>query len=70
MGDQTEAIALVAAPGRGSRSIDEKPKIDPSDSFEVFRKEEGAVDFRTVEWIHASVIFMKGKRKAQAALAP
>ena len=29
------------------------------DSHEVFRREEGAVDFRTVGWIHASVIFLK-----------
>ncbi|KAJ6787532.1 hypothetical protein PWT90_02787 [Aphanocladium album] len=69
MGDKTEAIAPVAAPHRTSRSIDYKPNLEPSDSFEVFRKEEGAVDFRTVEWIHASVIFMKGKSGSASSVS-
>ncbi|KAF1817171.1 hypothetical protein P152DRAFT_387626 [Eremomyces bilateralis CBS 781.70] len=30
-----------------------------TDNFEVFKKEEGAVDFRTVSWIHAAMIFTK-----------
>lgn len=57
-----EAITPVAAaPDRPSGSIDEKPKLAPGESFEVFRKEDGAVDFRTLEWVPASVIFMKGE---------
>lgn len=34
-------------------------KVEESDAFEVFKKEEGAVDFRTVGWVPASVIFLK-----------
>jgi hypothetical protein len=30
------------------------------DSFEVFKKGEGQVDFRTVGWLQAAVIFLKG----------
>ena len=58
--EKAEAITPVAAPHRGSGSIEQGTKIEKNDSFEVFKKEEGAVDFRTVEWIHASVIFLKG----------
>lgn len=35
------------------------------DSFEIFKKEEGAVDFRTVSWIGASIIFLKSKSCGQ-----
>lgn len=31
------------------------------DAFEIFKREDGQVDFRTVSWIWASVIFLKGK---------
>lgn len=34
-------------------------KISVDNNFEVFKKEDGAVDFRTVSWIHASMIFIK-----------
>ena len=46
------------------------PVADSSDSLqaekveddgEIFKREEGAVDFRTVSWIHTSVIFLKCK---------
>jgi hypothetical protein len=30
------------------------------DSFEIFKKGEGQVDFRTVGWLQAAVIFLKG----------
>lgn len=46
---------------RSSGSID-AGKIDvDDDAFEVFKRGEGAVDFRTVSWIHASVIFLKSE---------
>lgn len=38
-------------------------KQDDENSFEVFRRGEGAVDFRTVGWLHASVIFLKCKEE-------
>jgi hypothetical protein len=31
------------------------------DSFEIFKKGEGQVDFRTVGWLQAAVIFLKGR---------
>lgn len=31
------------------------------DEFEIFKKVEGQVDFRTIGWLRASVIFVKGK---------
>lgn len=33
--------------------------VDPQDEHEVFRRGDGAVDFRTVGWPMASVIFLK-----------
>jgi hypothetical protein len=31
------------------------------DKFEVFKRGDGQVDFRTVSWIRASVIFLKSE---------
>jgi hypothetical protein len=31
------------------------------DRYEVFKKGDGQVDFRTVSWIRAGVIFLKSK---------
>lgn len=59
------AIATPAAPHATSDLAGVGTKIQKEDSFEVFKKEEGAVDFRTVEWIHASVIFLKGQSLEQ-----
>ncbi|KAK6843752.1 hypothetical protein PG995_002710 [Apiospora arundinis] len=53
---------ISPAPGRSSGSIEgEAVKIEgpADDAFEVFKRQEGQVDFRTVSWIHASVIFLK-----------
>lgn len=37
-------------------------KTDLADNeFEVFKKGEGVVDFRTVSWYHASMIFLKSE---------
>lgn len=56
--EKTDVITPMAA--RSSGSI-EAVKMEPNDdAFEVFKKQEGQVDFRTVSWIHASVIFLKG----------
>ncbi|CAI6066692.1 unnamed protein product [Clonostachys chloroleuca] len=51
---------ITPAPARSSDSID-NGKVDQDDAFEVFKRREGTVDFRTVTWVHASVIFLKGK---------
>lgn len=34
-------------------------KGDVEDKYEVFKRGDGQVDFRTVSWIRASVIFLK-----------
>ncbi|CRK25620.1 hypothetical protein BN1723_013632 [Verticillium longisporum] len=47
------------APVRTSGSIEVTKADNTNESFEVFKKGEGTVDFRTVGWIHASVIFLK-----------
>ncbi|KAK1980691.1 transmembrane amino acid transporter [Colletotrichum cereale] len=51
--------AITPAPVRSSGSIDAGKLENAEDAFEVFKRGEGTVDFRTVSWIHASVIFLK-----------
>lgn len=51
---------IETALGNEDEGTDWSKQADESD-FEVFRREEGAVDFRTVTWPHASVIFLKCK---------
>ena len=36
-------------------------KAGDRDEFETFKKVEGQVDFRTIGWLRASVIFVKGR---------
>lgn len=36
------------------------PKAAGQDEFEIFKKVEGQVDFRTIGWLRASVVFVKG----------
>lgn len=55
--EKAEEDVILPAP-RSSGSLEGKVE-DNDDAFEVFKKEEGAVDFRTVGWIPASVIFLK-----------
>lgn len=54
---------IEPAPTRSSGSIEgEAVKLQAADdAFEIFKRQEGQVDFRTVSWIHASVIFLKSK---------
>ncbi|KAI0405541.1 transmembrane amino acid transporter [Xylaria palmicola] len=51
--------AIKSAPARSSGSIEEAKVEAADDAFEVFKRGEGLTDFRTVGWIHASVIFLK-----------
>ncbi|GJD05213.1 transmembrane amino acid transporter [Colletotrichum higginsianum] len=51
--------AITPAPARSSGSIDAGKLENAEDAFEVFKRGEGEVDFRTVGWIQASVIFLK-----------
>ncbi|KEZ45077.1 Transmembrane amino acid transporter [Scedosporium apiospermum] len=52
--------AITPTNDRSSGSGIDIGKVENADdSFEVFKKQDGVVDFRTVGWIHASVIFLK-----------
>lgn len=37
----------------------ETAKAEVEDHYEVFKRGEGQVDFRTVSWIRAGIIFLK-----------
>ncbi|KAK0385197.1 hypothetical protein NLU13_7675 [Sarocladium strictum] len=52
---------IMPAPSRNSTSSnDGGTKVENAeDAFEVFKRGEGNVDFRTVPWWHASMIFLK-----------
>lgn len=41
-------------------SADSGERVD-DDAKEVFKKANDRVDFRTVKWVHASVIFLKSQ---------
>jgi hypothetical protein len=53
--------AIEPTPLRSSLSVDNGKVEQGDDAFEVFKRGDGNVDFRTVGWVHASVIFLKGK---------
>lgn len=52
--------SITPVPIRRSGSVEDGKLEAADEAFEVFRKREGEVDFRTVGWVHASVIFLKG----------
>jgi len=44
-----------------TEALNEYPEdLKDENNFEVFKKSEDAVDFRTVGWIRAAIIFIKG----------
>lgn len=51
----------IAPVVRNSSSLEIGKVEDANNEFEIFKKEEGVVDFRTVGWISTSVIFLKGE---------
>lgn len=53
--------SITPAPLSSSVSVDDGKLEKGDDAFEIFKKGDGNVDFRTVGWIHASVIFLKGE---------
>lgn len=63
-----KADVIRPVPARSSGSIDAGKLENAEDAFEIFKRGEGTVDFRTVGWVHASVIFLKGEA-SQAMLA-
>lgn len=53
---------IAPAPDRNSISSIEPGKVENAENnFEVFKSGDGSVEFRTVGWIQASVIFLKSK---------
>jgi hypothetical protein len=49
------------APAQSSTESVDIGKFDPENDGEIFKRGEGIEDFRTVPWIHTSVIFLKRK---------
>lgn len=56
--EKGDAIKPILA--RSSASIEDVKVEASDDAFEIFKRGEGLTDFRTVSWIQASVIFLKG----------
>lgn len=52
---------IKEAPGYADSPNTETEKAEVEDHYEVFRRGEGQVDFRTVSWIKAGIIFLKSK---------
>ena len=50
---------IAPAQGSGGSTTDGSKVEHADDSHEIFKRQDGAVDFRTVGWVHASVIFLK-----------
>jgi hypothetical protein len=46
-------------PAQSSAESIDIGKVDAENDNEVFKRGEGIEDFRTVSWIHTSVIFLK-----------
>lgn len=57
--NMSEKHADVIEPTPDNRSDSSGPVKPDEDDFEIFRKQEGVVDFRTVSWQHTSMIFLK-----------
>ena len=51
----------VIAPTQSSTESVNFEKGDVENDGEIFKRGEGIEDFRTVSWIHTSVIFLKRK---------
>jgi hypothetical protein len=52
---------IKEAPGYADFPNAETEKAEVEDHYEVFKRGEGQVDFRTVSWIRAGIIFLKSK---------
>jgi hypothetical protein len=50
----------VIAPAQSSTESIDIGKVDLENDGEVFKRGEGIEDFRTVSWVHTSMIFLKG----------
>lgn len=71
MAEKTEAIDPVSLPAAETMSeINDGLKDPNGDSFEVFKKTDNAVDYRTVGWPHAAVILLKSKGHRDLSASP
>jgi hypothetical protein len=52
---------IKETPGCTDLPNTETGKAEVEDHYEVFKRGEGQVDFRTVSWIRAGIIFLKSK---------
>jgi hypothetical protein len=50
-----------APPYTDDPNVTDTQEAEVEDKFEVFKRGDGQVDFRTVSWIRASVIFLKSQ---------
>lgn len=53
------AEVVIPTPPSRSPSIEEGNFVDPSEEREVFKKNVNGVEFRTVSWQRATIIFVK-----------
>lgn len=52
---------IKAAPSCDNAARPEMEKAEVEDVNEVFKRGEGHIDFRTVSWIRAGIIFLKSE---------
>lgn len=63
--------AIMPVPQRNSTTDSDGVKvINDDDAFEVFKRDGAGVDFRTVGWVQASVIFLKSKQPRHSRRPP
>jgi hypothetical protein len=55
------ADEIKGAPPYTDNPITDTQEAEVEDQFEVFKRGDGQVDFRTVSWIRASIIFLKSQ---------
>lgn len=57
---KSEEGLITPASNNSQQPDTEKGEVGKDDEFEVFKKTKDGVDFRTVGWFRASIIFLKG----------
>jgi hypothetical protein len=61
MTGEKDNMSIGRAGSTGYGDVDPYTEKENMNDFEVFKKGEDLVDFRTVSWPKASVIFLKGR---------
>jgi hypothetical protein len=60
MSDEKHSDTIAPTQSSDTESV-HTGKVDVENDGEIFKRGEGYEDFRTVSWIHTSVIFLKRK---------